>query len=50
MRCDVQAVRYRARNDVSVITIPGAGHEFFLEREAPLARAQLSLWLAARGF
>lgn len=40
---------YRGSPGVTLITIPDAGHNVFLERTAPHARATVSSWLADHG-
>jgi len=46
----LEAARMTGSSDVSVATIPHAGHTSMLERQAPAFRSTLAAWLAARGF
>ena len=39
-----------ASSDVSLIQLPNTGHALTLERSAPTFTADISRWLAARGF
>jgi pimeloyl-ACP methyl ester carboxylesterase len=48
--CMSQASLYMFDNDVTVTTLPGAGHAVTLELAAPILRARVSAWLARRGF
>jgi pimeloyl-ACP methyl ester carboxylesterase len=45
----LQAARFINSTDVSLLTVPEAGHAVFLERSAPVFRDQLHDWLAQRG-
>lgn len=41
---------FTGSRDVTLVTIPGAGHAVMLERQAPVFRSEVSRWLTARGF
>jgi pimeloyl-ACP methyl ester carboxylesterase len=45
----LQAGRFINTTDVSLLTVPEAGHGAFLERSAPTVRDQLHDWFTARG-
>ena len=45
-----QQAQFLGSSDVSLIQLPNTGHALTLERSAPTFTADISRWLAARGF
>jgi pimeloyl-ACP methyl ester carboxylesterase len=45
----LQVARFFNSHDVSLLTMPNTGHAVMLERNAPMFRQQLHLWMVQRG-